>query len=146
MATPVTSDRVALTNSPWAFSIAATRQALGLDRLAVINDFTAQALAIPLLRADERRQIGGGAPVPGQAIGVIGPGTGLGVGGLLPIGERWQPIPARAATSRSPPTTRSRTRSWRGLRRRFGHVSNERVLSGPGPGQSGHARSPRSRA
>ena len=112
VATPVTSDQVALTNSPWVFSISATRAALGLERLEVINDFTAQAVAIPALRVDEREQIGGGTPEPGHAIGVIGPGTGLGVGGLLPVGDRWQPIPVRAAMSRSPPRTRSRTRSW----------------------------------
>jgi glucokinase len=132
VATPVTSDWVALTNSPWAFSIEETRAALGLDRLAVINDFTAQALAIPLLRDDERRQIGGGAPEPGQAIGVIGPGTGLGVGGLLPIGTRWQPIPGEGGHVSLAPQDVVEDAILAHLRRRFGHVSDERVLSGPG--------------
>src|SRR5258705_8004568 len=50
VATAVTSDVVKLTNSPWAFSIEQTRRALGLTRLLVINDFTALALSLPLLR------------------------------------------------------------------------------------------------
>jgi len=132
VATPVTSDRVALTNSPWDFSIEATRAALGLDRLEVVNDFTAQAMAIPLLRLDERRQIGGGAPVPGQAIGVIGAGTGLGVCGLLPVGNRWQPIPGEGGHVSLAAHDDVEALIVARLRRRFGHVSNERLLSGPG--------------
>jgi glucokinase len=132
VATPVTSDRVALTNSPWVFSIEETRAALGLERLAVINDFTAQALAIPLLQDDERRQIGDGAPVEGEAIGVIGPGTGLGVGGLLPVGTRWQPIPGEGGHASLAPQDEVEDAILVHLRARFGHVSAERVLSGPG--------------
>jgi glucokinase len=132
VATPVTSDRVALTNSPWVFSIEETRAALALDRLEVINDFTAQAMAIPLLRASERRQIGSGAPAPGQAIGVIGAGTGLGVCGLLPVGDRWQPIPGEGGHVSLAAHDEVEARILAHLRQRFGHVSNERVLSGPG--------------
>jgi glucokinase len=132
VATPVGVDRIKFTNSPWTFSIEATRKALGLERLAVINDFTAQALAIPLLRDDEREQIGVGAPVAGEAIGVIGPGTGLGVGGLLPIGSVWTPIPGEGGHVSLAPQDEVGAQILARLRRRFGHVSNERVLSGPG--------------
>jgi glucokinase len=132
VATPVTSDRVAMTNSPWAFSIRATQSALELDRLDVINDFTAQALAIPALQEGERQQIGSGLPVPGGAIGVIGPGTGLGVGGLLPVGDRWQPIPGEGGHASLAPQDAVEDAILVHLRGRFGHVSDERVLSGPG--------------
>jgi glucokinase len=132
VATPVTSDRVALTNSPWVFSIEETRGALALDRLEVVNDFTAQAMAIPLLRVDERRQIGPGASAPGQAIGVIGAGTGLGVCGLLPVGDRWQPIPGEGGHVSFAAHDEVEALIVAHLRRRFGHISNERLLSGPG--------------
>src|SRR5918996_2101263 len=92
MALPVDADWVHLTNSPWAFSIEQTRKTLDLERLTVINDFSAQALAIPALNPRERRQIGEGEPLAGAPIGVIGPGTGLGVGGLLCADGTWQPI------------------------------------------------------
>jgi glucokinase len=132
VATPVVSDRIALTNSPWDFSIEQTRKALGFQRLRVINDFTAQALAIPVLRPDERQKIGGGEPVPGQAIGVIGAGTGLGVGGLLLVGDHWQPIPGEGGHVSLAPHDETEQAILAQLRQRFGHVSTERALSGPG--------------
>ena len=132
VATPVTSDRVALTNSPWVFSIRETKATLGLDRLEVINDFTAQALAVPWLTEGERRQIGGGAPVPGHAIGIIGPGTGLGVGGLVPVGDRWQPLPGEGGHVSLAAHDEVEAAILAELQKRFEHVSNERLLSGPG--------------
>ncbi len=132
VATPVTSDWVALTNSPWAFSIRESQSALGLDRLEVINDFTAQALAVPWLTAEERSQIGSGAPVPGHVVGIIGPGTGLGVGGLVPMGDRWQPIPGEGGHVSFVVHDEVEAAILAQLQKRFGHVSNERVLSGPG--------------
>ena len=68
VATAVTGDFIKLTNSPWAFSIEQTRRALGLDRLLVINDFTALALSLPLLQPSELRKVGGGAGVAGAPI------------------------------------------------------------------------------
>ena len=132
VATPVTSDRVAFTNSPWVFSIRDSQAALGLDRLEVINDFTAQALAVPWLTENDRRQIGSGAPVPGHAIGIIGPGTGLGVGGLVPFGERWQPLPGEGGHVSFAAHDAADLAVLAELQKRFEHVSNERLLSGPG--------------
>jgi glucokinase len=132
MALPVDADWVQLTNSPWAFSIEGTREALGLERLTVINDFSAQALAIPALSPRERLQIGEGEPVEGAPIGVIGPGTGLGVGGLLCLGGVWQPVASEGGHVSLAPRDEVDGAVWAHLRTRFGHVSNERVLSGPG--------------
>src|SRR4029453_11155549 len=84
MANPVSGDQVKMTNRDWAFSISGMKRALGLQRLLVINDFTALALALPALRPADLEQVGGGQAVPSAAIGLIGPGTGLGVSGLVP--------------------------------------------------------------
>ncbi|MFG5409641.1 glucokinase [Piscinibacter sakaiensis] len=62
IASPVSGDRVAMTNLPWRFSIAGLQAELGLQRLRVVNDFTALALALPVLAADELEAVGGGAP------------------------------------------------------------------------------------
>jgi len=132
MALPVDADWVHLTNSPWAFSIEQTRKALGLERLTVINDFSAQALAIPSLTEKERLKIGAGEPVEGAAIGVIGPGTGLGVGGLVRVGETWHPIASEGGHVSLAPRDAVDAAVWAHLCKRFDHVSNERVLSGPG--------------
>lgn len=84
IANPVTGDSVKMTNHGWSFSVAELRAALGLQRLVVLNDFTALALALPSLATEELRQVGGGSPVTGSAVALIGPGTGLGVSGLVP--------------------------------------------------------------
>jgi glucokinase len=132
VATPVDSDWIHLTNAPWAFSVRATAQALGLRRLAAINDFTAQALAVTRLGSGDRTQIAGGVPAPAGAIGVIGPGTGLGVAGLLPLRGTYYPIPSEGGHVSLAPHDERETAVLAALRRRFGHVSNERALSGPG--------------
>jgi glucokinase len=132
VATPVESDEIRFTNSPWTFSIKGLRARLGLKRLAVINDFVAQALAMPYLAPDELEPLGGGAPAPGRAIGVLGPGTGLGVSALVPGRGGWTALPTEGGhVSLAPGNARERA-LLAVLQERFGHVSNERVLSGQG--------------
>ena len=83
IANPIDGDQVRMTNHAWQFSIEAMRQALGLQRLLFLNDFAALALALPTLRPDELRAVGGGTAEAGAALALIGPGTGLGVSGLM---------------------------------------------------------------
>jgi glucokinase len=132
VATPVDSDWVHLTNAPWGFSVRATEQALGLQRFAVINDFAAQALAVTRLAADERTHVAGGEPEAGAAIGVIGAGTGLGVAGVVLLRGAYYPIPSEGGHVSLAPHDEREAAVLVSLRRRFGHVSNERALSGPG--------------
>ena len=77
IASPITGDQVSMTNHPWRFSIAALRRRLGFGRLEVINDFTAQALALPHLADGDKMRVGGGAAVAGRPLAVLGPGSGL---------------------------------------------------------------------
>ncbi len=134
IATPVLGDTVRMTNHHWTFSIDALRQQLGLQRLVVINDFTALALSLPSLRADELRQVGEGARVEGAAIALIGPGTGLGVSGLLPVAGRtgWVPISGEGGHITLGGADDFENQVIARLRQRFGHASAERALSGPG--------------
>jgi glucokinase len=132
VAAPVAGDRVEMTNHPWRFSREALRVALGLERLLVINDFTAVALSLPHLDGRERRQLGGGTPVPNAPLGVLGPGTGLGVSGLVPCGAGWTTLASEGGHVDLAPGGEPEAQILERLRRRFGHVSLERVLSGPG--------------
>ena len=134
IANPVTGDQVAMTNHHWKFSIQATRSALGLPRLLLLNDFTALALALPLLPRDQLRQVGSGQAAPGAAIGLIGAGTGLGVSGLLPLGHqgKWLPIAGEGGHVTLSASTAQEYAVIEHLRLRYGHVSAERVISGPG--------------
>lgn len=132
VANPVDGDLVRMTNYPWQFSIEATRQALGLETLVVVNDFTALAMALPRLSADEVRQVGGGQPVKNSVIGLLGSGTGLGVSGLIPAGDSFISLGSEGGhTSFSPRDAREVAvleYAWQ----QFDHVSFERLLSGPG--------------
>ena len=87
VATPVVGDDIRMVNHDWRFQVAATRAELGLESLRVINDFTAVALGLPSLGAQDCRQVGGGSAVAGASLAVLGPGTGLGVPGLVLLYE-----------------------------------------------------------
>lgn len=132
VAGPLLEDQVALTNNGWNFSATATRRALGLDRLTLLNDFTALALAVPQLQYDERRQHGGGAPLADAPIGVLGPGTGLGVSGLLRTQGQWLALQGEGGHVTLPPVDERELAVIAALRQRYTHVSAERVLSGDG--------------
>ena len=133
VATPVTGDEVRMTNHPWAFSISALQRALGVGRLVVINDFTALALSVPALGADDLRALGGGSAALDGAIAVIGPGTGLGVSGLVPDGRGdWVPLAGEGGHVTLAAADDVDAALLARLRARFGHVSAERVVSGPG--------------
>lgn len=133
IANPVVGDQVRMTNHHWSFSIAALQARFGLTRLRVLNDFTALALALPSLSADERRQVGGGGPAPDAAVALIGPGTGLGVSGLLPDGRGgWVPIQGEgghatlAARAPREHAVLQQLEAW------HGHASAERAVCGAG--------------
>jgi glucokinase len=133
IATPVLGDMVRMTNHPWSFSQRALRQHFGWSRLLVINDFTALALSLPWLDEADRRAVGGGPGVPGAPLALLGPGTGLGVSGLLPDGKGgWQPLAGEGGHATWAAVTPREQWVREGLARRYGHVSFERVLSGQG--------------
>lgn len=134
IANPVVGDRVAMTNHHWAFSIHALREALGIERLLLLNDFTALALSLPLLPDQHKRQLGGTQAVEGAALALLGPGTGLGVSGLLPLGyqNKWIPISGEGGHVSLGASSELEYAALAFLRQRYGHVSAERVLSGPG--------------
>jgi len=132
VASPVTGDQVTLTNHPWSFSVVALKHQLGLTRLIVVNDFAANALAVPRLRPEDRLQVGGGTPEAASPIGVIGPGTGLGVSGLVPTASGFLALAGEGGHATLPAEDARESAVIDRLRHRFEHVSAERALSGQG--------------
>ena len=134
IANPIAGDQIRMTNSHWSFSIEAVRLELGFERFVVINDFTALALAIPDLQPDELRQLGGGPVVAGAPLALIGPGTGLGVSGLVPSTEagRWIALQGEGGHVTLAPTSAREATVLAVLRARYGHASAERAVSGQG--------------
>ncbi|EME67817.1 glucokinase [Paramagnetospirillum caucaseum] len=133
VASVIDGDRIELTNCPWRFSIETTRQALGLERLEVINDFTAVALSVRHLKPGHLVAVGGGAARPGSPVAVLGPGTGLGVSALVPSASgEWIALDTEGGHVTMAAATEREARILERLRGQFDHVSAERVLSGQG--------------
>jgi glucokinase len=132
IASPIVGDQVTLTNHSWTFSIEQLRRHLGLKRLLVINDFAANALAIPQLRPKDRIQIGTGSPADDAPIGLIGPGTGLGMSALVPTPNGPIAIAGEGGHVTMAAASPRETAVLDLLRQRYDHVSAERLLSGPG--------------
>lgn len=132
VAGPVDGDWFEMTNNPWAFSIRAVQQELALEHFYAINDFTAVAWAITRLQAGDFAAIGGGNSTAGTPIGIIGPGTGLGMGGLVPSGGSWNTLHSEGGHSNFAPTNDLEIEVFKILLHKYGRVSNERILSGPG--------------
>jgi len=136
IAGPITSDRIRMTNHAWQFSAAETRRQIGVRRLILLNDFTALAMSIRYLPRGEFAQIGGGAAHEREAIALIGPGTGLGVSGLIPLSveghDYWSPLQGEGGHVTLPLTTQREVRVAEVLLPRFKQISAERLLSGPG--------------
>jgi glucokinase len=132
IANPVDGDQVRMTNHTWSFSIAALREEFDLSTLRVVNDFTALAMALPHLRPSQRLRVGGGAELPDRTIGLIGPGTGLGVSGIIPVDGRWAPLASEGGHASFAPADDTEIAIMRQLWSEHGHASAERLLSGPG--------------
>jgi glucokinase len=132
IANPVDGDQVSMTNHDWTFSIEATRRALGFDTLLVVNDFTALAMALPGLTDSQRVQVGGGARRPNSVIGLLGPGTGLGVSGLIPADDRWIALGSEGGHATFAPADEREDLVLQYARKKWSHVSFERVAAGPG--------------
>lgn len=134
IATPVTSDQICMTNLDWSFSIKDMQKRLALEKLLIINDFTALALSLLDLREDQKTLIGPSATgMQREPIALIGAGTGLGVSGLLPTTkDGWIPISGEGGHITLAAGNAEEFEVIDYLRKRYGHVSAERILSGQG--------------
>jgi len=137
----VDGDLVQITNHPWLISRSATADALQvqLSQLHLINDFKAQALATELLTGDDLVAIGCEPRAPesnsdAATFAVIGPGTGLGVGGLIIRDGIGHALETEGGHVGFAPTTHEEAAVLARLLQRYGRVSNERLLSGSGLG------------
>lgn len=130
---PVSGEDFRFTNNHWTLNRTAFRQALGLENLLLINDFTAMALGMTRLREEDRIQICPGVPEPGSPSLVIGPGTGLGVSTLLPDDDgRWRVLPGEGGHVDLPIGSLREAALWQQLFGELGHVRAEDILSGSG--------------
>jgi glucokinase len=129
---PIRADGMDFTNSPWEVRPEPFLKKTGIEALTLVNDFAAQALALPVLADEDLVRIGGGEVMDGRTKVVLGPGTGLGVGQLVRADGTWVPVPGEGGHVDLGPRTDWEAAIWEHLDRVDGRVSAEQVLSGRG--------------
>ena len=130
---PLVGRRIALTNAPWALDGEAIARALGLEQGLLLNDFEAQALAAPVLPDDWSRPVGPQPTADRRGVRlVIGPGTGFGVGLVVPVGGRIRALATEGGHTDLAPVGPREEAVWSVIERVAGRVTPESTLSGAG--------------
>jgi glucokinase len=132
VAGPVINGRAKVTNLSWVVDEAVLRDELNLKSVTLLNDLEAVARAVPTLQPGDLRTLNAGRPLPGGAIAVVAPGTGLGEAFLTWDGSRYIAHASEGGHADFAPTTPLQSRLLEYLRHRYDHVSVERVCSGLG--------------
>lgn len=132
VASPVRGTRIRMTNNHWQFDTEEIRQQFGWRAFKVINDFTAMALGVLHVPEDNLVHVCGGPGDKHRPRLVMGPGTGLGVSGLVPTRNGWVPLVTEGGHVDFAPANDNEMSILRILQGRFGRVSVERILCGQG--------------
>ncbi|HLH93936.1 MAG TPA: glucokinase [Xanthobacteraceae bacterium] len=128
----IDDDRCALTNNSWVIDARELRDRFGFDRVQLVNDFEAVAWSLPQLGPRHVRQIGLGKPKPLAPMAVLGAGTGLGVAAYVPVGQGATVMRSEGGHTALAGASLREDAIIATLRKQFGYVSAERVLSGAG--------------
>lgn len=131
VAGPVNNGKVSGTNFTWVLDEKEIKKTLKVNSVTVINDLETNAFGLAALRRKDFEVLREGADIPGNAA-VISPGTGLGEAGLYWDGTHFHPFPSEGGHCEFSPRSDFEIRLWKFLHNKFGHVSWERILSGPG--------------
>jgi glucokinase len=133
VAGPVLDGEIEFTNLDWQISEGDLLAHFEFEAVKLVNDFAAQALACPLLEADALRPLGPTVrPGSDCPIVVLGAGTGFGVAGLARTDRGDVAVATEGGHAGFAPSDDIEMEVWRRLRDRYGRVSIERLLSGPG--------------
>jgi glucokinase len=150
VAGPVRDGRCIATNMPWIVEARKLARVLTLPRVELMNDLEANAWGIPFLAPRDFYTVNRGTPDSRGNAAVIAAGTGLGEAGLFRDGRELRPFACEGGHADFSPADALQGELWRHLSSRFGHVSWERVLAGPGLvniyrflRESGRGREPR---
>ncbi|MEQ8356710.1 MAG: glucokinase [Kiloniellaceae bacterium] len=133
---PVDGSRAVMTNVGWDTTLGELRRRFGFTHIRLLNDYAALALSLDHFTGDDTRAIG---PAPAEPPGtrhgplaVLGPGSGLGVGALIPAQPHPLPLVSEGGHATLAPCDDFESELFALLRREYSHVSAERLLSGPG--------------
>lgn len=132
IAGPIRAGRVETPNLPWIIEASVLERELEISKVYLLNDLEANAHGLSELTAADFAVLAQGVPAQGNAA-VISAGTGLGEAGLFWDGSSHHPFACEGGHADFAPTNELQVELWRYLSKKFGgHVSVERVVSGPG--------------
>jgi glucokinase len=132
VAGPVRDGRCVATNLPWIVDMRELRAGTGIQNITLLNDLESNAYGIATLSPADLAVLQKGKPDPGGNAAVISAGTGLGVAGMYWDGSVLRPFASEGGHSSYSPEGELEGELFQYLAKRYGHVSCERVISGPG--------------
>ncbi len=132
VAGPIRAGRCVATNLPWVVDAAKLAAETGLRNITLLNDLEANAYGIATLSPGDFEVLQKGKPDPRGNVAVISAGTGLGEAGMNWNGSALRPFASEGGHSSYAPEGELEGELFQYLAKRYGHVSCERVISGPG--------------
>jgi glucokinase len=132
VAGPVREGRAVITNLPWQPDSGNLQASHGFAQATLINDLVATGYAIPHLEQSDFFTLNRGMPTSGGALGIIAPGTGLGEVVFTWNGSQYLAVPSEGGHTDFGPSSAAETQLLDFLKIRYGHVSYDRICSGPG--------------
>ncbi|MGA7748927.1 MAG: glucokinase [Gallionella sp.] len=132
IAGPVQGSVAQTTNLPWRIDASELKKEFGLRSCALLNDLEATAWGLQALSRDDLLTLHAGASYTGGNAAVIAAGTGLGEAGLYWDGQQYHPFATEGGHASFSPSDDMEMALLRHLQKDHGHVSWERIVSGPG--------------
>lgn len=132
VAGPVRQGRAVITKLPWQPDSSLLQAAHGFTRVTLINDLVATGYALPHLGKDDYFCINTGAAIERGSLGVIAPGTGLGEVIFTWDGNQYLAVPSEGGHTDFGPLSDMESLLLDFLKKRYGHVSYDRICSGHG--------------
>mgnify|MGYP003700655955 CR=1 FL=1 len=129
---PVDAGRAVMTNAGWDTTEGELVRRFGFSQVRLLNDYAALALGLAHLGEADKLRIGPARPEPKGTRAVLGPGSGLGVGAAVSTEHHDTPVISEGGHANMSAADDLDAELLAILRAEFGHVSAERVLSGPG--------------
>jgi glucokinase len=129
---PVNKDEVSMTNGTWQFNQSELASYLHMEEVIVMNDYYALACSMPILKDDQLIKIGGGESIKNGNMVVLGPGTGVGVGAIVSVGEKWKAVASEGGHIGFSPSGALEKEIFKIIADDYNRVSIEELMSGRG--------------
>jgi glucokinase len=132
IAGPVKNGKCQATNIPWEVSEKNLKNKFSWPHVRLINDLAAMSAATPILKNEELFVLQKGEPRKDGVRGMVAPGTGLGMSLMIKVKDYYISIPSEGGHVDFSPNSEEEVELWGHIRKSLGHVSAERIVSGPG--------------